>query len=180
MAENASKSQIRQGARRRVMRLVRTSRMRFQKILPLLRVRAAEASGRDVVMLSALGRELRTFDQKVAHIAELAGVRERTIYRWLRRFETEGIGGLRDKPRRDRGTSRRFEKRPAAFAFVVVQAIEGQTAAFIHGRLRVLWPRLYPGTRPPSYSSVAELMKSIAPLRQSPKPSKRSVREGAR
>lgn len=173
MAENANPRVLARARPTTLPRLLRTSRTRFQAILPLLKVRAAEARGQSVMMLSGFGRELKRFDEKVAHVADLAGASSRTMYRWLCRFEREGLTGLRDRPRRDKGAFRAFHKRGAALAFVIVEALNGHTAACIHRQLCNLWPRLYRGSQPPSYSSVAGLLASLAPLLKSAKTRKR-------
>lgn len=167
MARNAN------AAQKAVPRLVRTSRRRFMAILPLLKVRAAEARNRPVMMLSGLGKELNSFDEKVRYCADLAGVSDRTIYRWLRRFEREGLTGLREQPRKDKDTFRSFVKRGAALSLVVVEFLNGHTPACAHRKLCEVWGRLYPGSRPPSFSTLYKLHEALAPLLKSPNTRKR-------
>lgn len=61
--------------------------------------------------LTAKGRALlvrRVLDQgwRVARACEAAGVSERTGYKWLARFRTEGLGGLTDRSSRPRRSPR--------------------------------------------------------------------------
>lgn len=167
MARNANTAQT------AVPRLVRTSRRRFLAILPLLKVRAAEARNRPTMILSGFGKELDSFDEQVHYCAALAGVSGRTIYRWLKRFEREGLTGLRKQPRTDKDTFRSFAKRGAALGLVVVELLNGHSPARAHRILCDAWARLYRGSRPPSFSTIYKLRESLAPLLKSSKTRKR-------
>ncbi len=54
-------------------------------------------TGRTVVRLQTINW-LLTEDISLAQVARLAGVTERTVRNWVRRFNTKGIDGLLEKP----------------------------------------------------------------------------------
>src|SRR5262249_42683468 len=51
----------------------------------------------------------------LSHIATAVGISRRFVYKWVERFLKDGVAGLADKPRRDRGQTPRAEasRRPA-------------------------------------------------------------------
>jgi transposase len=79
-----------------------------------------------MILLSARGWD-------AAQVAELLGCHPRTVRRWVRRYQTHGVGGLADRPRagRPRLGSRRLGQR--------ILRLLGQPRAWTIGRL---WQRL--------------------------------------
>jgi len=143
-----------------------TARGRFRVILPVLRFRARKAVGEDPRVLLPSGEEVTSFDALIRHRARQAHVSSRTIFRWLDRFQNGGYAALMEKPRRDRGISRIFSKRPAVVAFVVTRYLDGWNIVSIHGALRQAWMRLCRDSSPfPCLDTVREFLSAAIPAR---------------
>jgi|SRR4051812_57458 len=71
----------------------------------------------------------------VTQIAAELRVGERTLWRWLRRFEDSGVAGLTKRSRSDRGRSRWFAKHPHAAIEVWRRWLQGWPVTAIHDYL---------------------------------------------
>jgi biotin operon repressor len=45
---------------------------------------------------------LRADQVPISHIADMVGISRRNVYKWVQRFQQEGLAGLADKPGRGR------------------------------------------------------------------------------
>jgi hypothetical protein len=91
-------------------------------------------------------------------------VSTRTIWRWYILFRKEGYAELADRPRRDRGLSRRFMNSPRLRGFVEKKYLEeGISCADIHRQLLHMWPRLRMEVvdKAPSYPTVRTFLTSL-------------------
>lgn len=66
------------------------------------------------VGLARRGRMLLLLDQgmPIQQIAQTVGISRRGVYRWVRRFQAQGLAGLSDRPRRAGAHRRWREARP--------------------------------------------------------------------
>lgn len=108
------------------------------------------------------GRKVENSNDLAAWLAPQYGLTASGVWKRYMRWKKEGLKGLADKPRSDRGESRFFEKHPKAAKFVLAKAKERISLAFIHDALVREWSEMYPdGTEPPSYSTVRSYYLSI-------------------
>ncbi len=141
---------------------------RFRVILPLLRFRSRQAVGEHPKVFLPSGAEILTFTDFARYRARQFHVSERQIFRWLELFDRGGYAALADRPRKDRGLSRFFSKRPLVIAFVVTRYLEGWNVVTIHEALRQVWGRLCRGcgTSPfPCLDTLRVFLKSAIPTR---------------
>ncbi len=165
MAENANSPQQpgREGNGPRPVRIL-SPEARFGLVLVIGRFSARMALGQQIVFLTSTSRELSTLTELVRHLAQLAHISERTIWRWYRRFLREGYAGLINRPRGDKDVSRAFSKRDEATAFVLTSFLDGHTVSWIHRQLTQLWPRLYGAASAcPCFDTVRELVRARIP-----------------
>jgi len=94
--------------------------------------------------------------QLVAEIATELNVGERTIWRWLSRFQNSGRSGLSKRPRSDRGTSRWFARRPDVALRVWLRWADGWTLSAIHDSL---WHELID---PPSLDTLRSYLRFLS------------------
>lgn len=139
-----------------------TAAARLRVIEPILKFQAAQLLGKQPLVLPLSGGEpITKVEPLVEERAWQFGLSARTVWRWLAAFRERGLAGLQDAPRSDFGTLRAFRGRGLALAVAFGLFSEGQTARAIHGALVELWPSLYPGSKPPSYPSVRQLLRSL-------------------
>jgi hypothetical protein len=132
----------------------------------IARFSAAVALGQHLIFLTSTRREISEITELVRHLARLAHVSERTVWRWYRRFLESGCAGLVDRPRGDRAISRAFRKRDDAAAFVLSSFLDGHAVSWIHAQLVPLWARLYgTASRCPCRATVSELIRVMLPAR---------------
>ena len=149
--------------RKRACRRSWSVQSRLRAILPLLHFRARTALGqRPLILLLPSGVEVTDWEELLRHRAREVRTSERTLYRWLHKFDESGERGLRDAPRRDKGLSKTFRKYPGITAFVLIKHAEGSSVGAIHGKLVREWPQLYPESRCPSYCDIRFLVRSTA------------------
>jgi hypothetical protein len=159
---------IRLGRPTRRLRIVGpcTARGRFRVILPLLRFRSRQAIGESPKVLLPSGAEILAFTEFARLRARQSHVSERQVFRWLKCFERGGYAALADQPRKDRGVSRFFSKRPLVVAFVVTRYLEGWSVVAIHEALRQAWSRLCRDGSPlPHLDTLRQFLKSMIPAR---------------
>jgi len=159
---------IRLGRSTKQLRVVgpSTALGRFRVILPLLRFRALQAVGENPKVLLPSGAELLTYDELFRCRARQAHVSYRTIFRWLNRFQNGGFAALEEKPRKDRGISKTFSKRPAVVAFIISRYLDGWNVVSIHEALRQAWGRLCRDSSPfPCLDTVRVFLKLMIPPR---------------
>jgi len=96
----------------------------------------------------------------LAHLAREKGLALRTLQRWVRRYQQQGLSGLVRTPRADRGHR--------ALPAELVRVIEGlalrrpaPSTATMHRQVREI--ALQQGWRPPSYSSVYAVVRGLDP-----------------
>src|SRR5229473_6331285 len=168
MTGNSNPSErLRSGTRKR-LRIVgpSTARGRFRVILPLLRFRSRQAVRESPRVLLPSGAEIFTLTELARHRARQSHVSERQVFRWLKLFERGGYAALTDHPRKDKGISRAFSKRPAVVAFVTVRHYDGWTAVAIHESLRQVWAYLTrDSSRLPSLATLRAFLKLAIPAR---------------
>src|SRR3989442_10520996 len=159
---------IRVGRSTKRLRIVgpSTARGRFRVILPLLRFRSRQAVGENPKVLLPSGAEIFAFTELARCRARQSHVSERQVFRWLKLFERGGYAALADRPRKDKGVSRFFSKRPLVVAFVVTRYLEGWHVVSIHEALRMAWGRLRRDSSPlPHLDTLRQFLKSMIPAR---------------
>lgn len=97
---------------------------------------------------------------RVERRARQLGCSGTSIFRWADLLMDFGERGLVIPPRREKGTSQRFENRPLAVAFVLARFVRGLTVTAIHRELASEWPRLY-SDKPPCWNTVRAFLRSI-------------------
>lgn len=97
----------------------------------------------------------------IARLAPGAGVSERTLRRWLAAYHLNGIDGLDDRPRADRGKRRKLD--PAIETAIRQEASKRPQplVTVIHRRVTRLAHKN--GVATPSYATVAQVVRSIPP-----------------
>jgi len=159
---------IRLGRQMKRLRIVgpQTARGRFRVILPLLRFRSRQAVGERPKVFLPSGEEILTFTEFARYRARQAHISERQVFRWIKLFERGGYAALADHPRKDKGISRAFSKRPAVVAFVTVRHYDGWTAVAIQEALRQVWTHLTrDSSRLPSLATLRAFLKLAIPAR---------------
>lgn len=147
-----------------------------QKMLqPLIEFRHELSKGRRPE-IAIEGGAVRTMDQMAAWIGAQHELSRSKVWAWLKRYDEEGLAGLADKPRSDKGRSRFFAEFPEAALFVQQKYLnENLSITVVHEALLREWPRLYNhGSQPPCYRTVREFLKAL------PKPIAILAREGKR
>ena len=168
MPENANSPQRPRSGSGKGLRLVgpSTARGRLPLVAMIARFSAGVALGQHLIFLTSTRREISEVTELVRHLARLAHVSERTVWRWYARFLESGYSGLIDRPRRDLGISLAFRNRDDAVAFVLSSFLDGHNVSWIHGRLALLWARLYgTASRCPCRHTVSELIRIMLPAR---------------
>lgn len=84
----------------------------------------------------------------------------RTLQRWLAQYYRDGIVGLTRKPRADRGKQRSISSELRHEIEKLVERKLQPTAAFVHRRIIKIAKQR--GLQPPSYRSVAAIMRALA------------------
>ncbi|SRR6266568_194069 len=138
---------------------------RYDAIAPLLEFRRTRglASRRGA---EGGGREVINMDQIAQSQALKNKVSARTIWRWYARF-SGGYAELADRPRRDKGVSRRFDQSPNIRAFVEKEYLESrQSFSGVHRSLLRQWTRLRGDSEeaPPCYATMRNYLKSLPKL----------------
>jgi hypothetical protein len=137
---------------------------RLRVVLPLARYRTRQLLGESPLMLTSTGAELRTLTEVIRYVARVSHVGERSVQRWFARFLRNGVAGLKSKVRKDRGTSKAFDRRGLILAFIWDKEADGCSVRQIRTAIALLWPRLYSdGSRPPSYASLRRFLKQVRP-----------------
>ena len=96
-----------------------------------------------------------------AHVARIHNVPVSTVQRWVRRYRENGIAGLADAERSDKGTSRRLP--PDTIALVEGLALQSppRSVASIHRQVMAIAREQ--GWNPPSYARVRQIIQSFIP-----------------
>lgn len=96
-----------------------------------------------------------------AHVARIHGVPVSTIQRWVKRYRENGIAGLGDAERSDKGTPRRLP--PNTIALVERLALQSspRSVAAVHRQVTAIAREQ--GWNPPSYARVRQIMQSFIP-----------------
>lgn len=140
-----------------------TPEEKLQAIELLLRFRAAKAAGQRPVFFSISGSEITRFEALLSERAKQLGVSTGALRSWYARYLAEGFGGLRTRPRSDRGAFKKFSECPLAAIFAWKWFRQGLRPAAVHRALVQEWPHLCPGSRPPTYPTVHGFLRSMFP-----------------
>lgn len=96
-----------------------------------------------------------------AQVARLRNVPPSTVQRWVKRYREQGLAGLADTPRSDKGKPRRLPTE-------AIQLIEGlalqtppRSVAAIHRQITTIAQER--GWQPPSYDRVYQIIKHLDP-----------------
>ena len=116
----------------------------------------AQALERFTIIHPALEKEITQVEVTRAHQNSL-----RTVQRWIKQYRENGLIGLADAPRADKGTSRKLPR-------TAIHLIEGlalqtprRSAASIHRQIATI--ALEQGWKPPSYARVRQIIKGLDP-----------------
>jgi transposase InsO family protein len=109
------------------------------------------------------GTPVRNSNDFAALIAPQYGLTASGLWKRYIRYKRDGLKGLAGA-RKDKGTSRFFEKYPEAAKFILAKKGENLSDAHITDALRREWPNLYNhGSKSPSYTTVACYLKTTLP-----------------
>ncbi|MGB1216057.1 MAG: Mu transposase C-terminal domain-containing protein [Pikeienuella sp.] len=95
----------------------------------------------------------------LARLAPEAGVSERTLHRWLSTYRRDGIEGLDDKPRADRGKRRKLD--PVLETTIRKEASKKPRPLVTVIHRRIVQTAEKRGLTSPSYATVAQVVRSI-------------------
>src|SRR5712692_6060419 len=117
------------------------------------RVQALE---RFTIIRPALEKEITQAEVARAHQISL-----RTVQRWIKNYREQGLAGLADPLRSDKGTSRKLPQ--AAIHLIEGLALQTppRSAASIHRQVTAI--ATAQGWKPPSYARVRQIMKNLDP-----------------
>ncbi|MGH2495386.1 MAG: substrate-binding domain-containing protein [Ktedonobacteraceae bacterium] len=96
-----------------------------------------------------------------SHVARIHNVPVSTVQRWVKRYRENGIAGLADAERSDKGTSRRLP--PDAITLVEGLALQAppRSVASIHRQVTAIAQEQ--GWNPPSYARVRQIIQNFIP-----------------
>jgi len=116
----------------------------------------AQALERFTIIRPALEKEITQ-----AEVARTHQISLRTVQRWIKNYREQGLIGLADPARADKGTSRKLPQ-------TAIHLIEGlalqtppRSAASIHRQITTIATEQ--GWKPPSYARVRQIIKSLDP-----------------
>jgi putative transposase len=116
----------------------------------------AQALERFTIIRPALEKEITQ-----AEVARTHQISLRTVQRWIKHYREQGLTGLADPARADKGTSRKLPQ-------TAIHLIEGlalqtppRSAASIHRQITTIATEQ--GWKPPSYARVRQIIKSLDP-----------------
>jgi hypothetical protein len=136
---------------------LRSARARFRAIEPLLKFRWGMVR-ENLILLNQSGTEIVTKTELLLSRAAEVGISSATLARWLSRFCDFGFAGLRASRRSDRGLPRALRGNFAALVLLNCEAAAGTPSSEIHRTLKLEWPRIGDGKRPPSYRTVCRFV----------------------
>ncbi len=115
-----------------------------------------QATSRFTIIRPALEKEITQ-----AEVARTHQISLRTVQRWIKSYREQGLAGLADPARADKGTSRNLPQ-------TAIRLIEGlalqtppRSAASIHRQITTIATEQ--GWKPPSYNRVYTLIKKLDP-----------------
>ncbi|HZO75387.1 MAG TPA: helix-turn-helix domain-containing protein [Ktedonobacteraceae bacterium] len=116
----------------------------------------AQAQERFTIIRPALDKEITQAEVARAHQLSL-----RTIQRWIKTYREQGLTGLANTARKDKGRPRRLP--PDAIRLVEGLALQPpkRSAAAIHRQ--ILSIAAEQGWKPPSYARVRQIIKDLDP-----------------
>ena len=96
-----------------------------------------------------------------AQVARTYQITPRTVQRWMKRYREQGLAGLADAARSDKGRSRNLP--PAAITLIEGLALQTppRSAAAIHRKVTDVAREQ--GWNPPSYARVRQIIKNLDP-----------------
>jgi hypothetical protein len=108
------------------------------------------------------GTQVTSYSRMVAYAAEQTGNSEATLYRWLQRYNDEGLAALADKVRKDKHTSRFFSLYPKAAWLAAYLFLEcAQSVAVAHEAIvRDAALLEIPAEEIPAYETVRVFLKA--------------------
>jgi putative transposase len=116
----------------------------------------AQALERFTIIRPALEKEITQ-----AEVARTHQITLRTVQRWIKSYREQGLAGLADPARSDKGT-------PRSLPQMAIHLIEGlalqtppRSAASIHRQITTIANEQ--GWKPPSYARVRQIIKSLDP-----------------
>jgi len=116
----------------------------------------AQALERFTIIRPALEKEIT--QAQVAHTHQIS---LRTVQRWMKSYREQGLAGLADAARSDKGTSRSLP--PDAITLIEGLALQTppRSAAAIHRQVTAIAKEQ--GWKPPSYARVRQIIKNLDP-----------------
>ena len=141
---------------------------RYEVIRELLEFRKRLKRGEQPVFRAPGGQKFATLQALASWIGKQQEppLSVRTVFRWIKRYAKEGLVGLADPPRKDKGRSRSFESRERARKYVEAKYLaERLPLRLCHESLVREWPNLEEQGDPPSETATRHYLKSLpAPL----------------
>lgn len=116
----------------------------------------AQASERWAIIRSALEDGVTQ-----ASVARTHSIPASTIQRWVKRYRAQGLAGLADAGRSDKGKPRSLPPNTVTLIEGLVLQILPRSAAAIHRQMIALASEQ--GWKPPSYARVRQIIKNLAP-----------------
>ena len=100
-------------------------------------------------------RELETGDESIADLCRVYGVSRKTGYKWLARYEREGVAGLADRSRAPRGHPNAVGDDEQA----AILALRGQRPSWGERKRHAFLQRHHPEQAWPSPSTIGAILK---------------------
>lgn len=123
------------------------------------------------------GSKVTSETKMILYAAQVSRVSPRHIYRWLKRYKKDGIHGLADSGRADKGRSRFFERHPQAKIVIAAEILNRSSKTVAWESLMRQADRLgIPQQDLPCYATVCAWIDS----NELPSPVKILAREGER
>ena len=111
------------------------------------------------------GKPVKSYSRMVAYAAELHGISEATLYRWIAAYKKHGMTALADKPRKDKSQSRWFREHPRAQYLAAYLYLECKASITVchESILRDAALLEIPADDLPSYGTVRRWLDSMPP-----------------
>ena len=95
--------------------------------------------------------------QSMSHLCRLFGISRKRGYKWKRRFEREGLRGLRDRPRRPRRSPRRI----SPGWLVRIRRMRRRHRSWGSRKLAAGLRKEFPGQRVPAFRTISKWLKVL-------------------
>ncbi len=115
-----------------------------------------QATSRFTIIRPALEKEITQ-----AEVARTHQISLRTVQRWIKSYREQGLAGLADSTRTDKGASRKLPQNAIRLIEGLALQTPPRSAASIHRQITTI--AIEQGWKPPSYNRVYTIIKKLDP-----------------